>query len=83
MLNYIKSKIPFFYGKTKLLLAFEYAIILLSTANEQKVVITPEIIKRAEKILVKEFSSKTPTRLSTEMVPNILAMLEPDDKIKM
>lgn len=74
-------KLPF-YGNKKLRLAFEYGLVLSESAKGQNKEVTSEMMKRGEEILVKEFSSKSPTRLSTEMIPNILAMMEPDDKIK-
>jgi hypothetical protein len=75
-------KLPF-YGNKKLRLAFEYGLVLSETAKGQNIEVISEMMKRGEEILVKEFRTKTPTQLSTQMVPNILAMLEPDDKIKL
>lgn len=64
------------YSNQKLLLSFEYAITLSEVARKQKVKLTPELILRAEEIILKEFKSKSATKLSTEMIPNILAMFE-------
>lgn len=74
-------KLPIF-GKQKLLLAFEYAIILSKVAKDNNIELTPEIIKRAEELISKEFRIQTPTRLSTQMEVNLLAILQPDDTIK-
>ena len=68
-------KLPL-YSEQKLLLAFEYGVILSETAKAQGVEMTPEIMKKAEEMLVNEFKNKTPTRLSVEMLTNILAMFE-------
>lgn len=65
-----------FYGKKKLLLAFEYGLTIAKVAQEQNVELTPELVERAEKIVVAEFTSKNPERLAVEMVPNILATFE-------
>ena len=65
------------FGKQKLLLAFEYGVVLRDTAAEMNVELTPEMVKRAEEMILNEFSAKTPTRLSVEMLANTLAMFEP------
>lgn len=74
-------KLPFFSRK-KLLLAFEYGVILSQVALENNIKVTPEMMKRAEELIIPEFTDSTPTRLSTQMVPNLLAILQPDDTIK-
>jgi hypothetical protein len=66
-----------FFGKKKLLLAFEYALILSQTAKELGIILTPEIAKKMEEIIKKEFPWKTPERLSIDMVVNIMSALEP------
>lgn len=68
-------KLPF-YSKTKLLLAFEYGVILSQVAKENNVEVTKELMERMEKIILNEFSTKSPTKLSTETIPNILACFE-------
>jgi hypothetical protein len=65
-----------FFGKKKLLLAFEYGVILSETAKEKGVELTPEIVRKAEEMILSEFPGKTPTRLSIETLANILAMFE-------
>jgi hypothetical protein len=65
------------YSNQKLLLSFEYGIILSQVAQERELVLTPEIITRAEEILLAEFKKNNATKLSTEMITNILAMIEP------
>lgn len=67
------------FGEQKLRLAFEYAITLSDVAKQLNIEITPEIVDRAEGIILKEFTSKSPERVAIEMIPNILAMLEPKD----
>lgn len=70
-------KLPFF-GKSKLLLAFEYGVILTQVAKEQGVDVTPEFVKKAEIMIENEFKMKTPTKLAVEMEPNILSIFELD-----
>ena len=70
-------RIPLF-GKKKLLLAFEYAVILSETAKEQNVELTPEIIHRAEEMLMNEFLTKNPDDLSIDLEANILSIFETD-----
>jgi len=65
------------YSNQKLLLAFEYGVILSQVAQERELALTPEIITRAEEILLAEFKKNNATKLSTEMITNILAMIQP------
>lgn len=73
-------KLPFF-GKTKLLLALEYGFIISNAAKEMKVEVTPELMKRAEEIILNEFQTKTSERLAIDMTPNIMAVFEPVDTV--
>jgi hypothetical protein len=68
-------KIPLF-GKQKLLLAFEYGVILSQVAKEQKLELTPEIMARCEEVILKEFTEKSGDRVALDMVPNLLASIE-------
>jgi len=70
-------KIPFFDSK-KLRLAFEYGMVLAKTANDMKVEITPELMEKAEVMLIGEFRSQTAERLAIDMAPNILSAFELD-----
>ena len=70
-------KFPLF-GKQKLLLAFEYGIIMRDTAEQQGIELTPAMVKKAEEMILNEFPNKSPTRLSIETLANILAMFEPN-----
>lgn len=70
-------KLPFF-GKQKLLLAFEYGLIIAKTAQDMKVEMTPELIERAEKMMLNEAKTQSTTTLATQMVPNILSVFELD-----
>jgi hypothetical protein len=74
-------KLPYF-GKQKLELAFEYGIILADVLKSNDKEITKEIVQRMEKILVKECTEKSVSRVALDMIPNILACLEPSDTIK-
>ncbi len=68
-------KLPFF-GKKKLLLAFEYGVVLSEVAKEMKVEVTKEMSEKAEKMIENEFRNKSATRLSVEMEPNLLSIFE-------
>lgn len=70
-------RLPFF-GKKKLLLAFEYGVILSQVAKEQGVELTPEMVLRAEAMIENEFSTQNPTRLAVEMTPLLLTVFETD-----
>ena len=69
-------KIPL-YDNKKLRLAFEYGLVIADVAKQREIILTPEIIIRAEEIIIKEFSSKSATKVACDMEPNILAILEP------
>jgi hypothetical protein len=71
----ILKKLPRF-NQQKLLLAFEYGVIIGDVARERGMVVTPEMVKKAEEMILSEFLSKSPERLSVEMIPNILATFE-------
>lgn len=64
------------FNKQKLLLAFEYGIILSETAKINNIELTPEIVKRCEEMVFNEFKSKNPTKLSVETHANILSIFE-------
>ncbi len=69
-------KIPIYLNK-KLLLAFEYGVILGQTAKERGIELTPEMVKKMEEIITNEFSRKSTSKVALEMEPNILAVFEP------
>ena len=71
-------KIPHFYSKEKLLIAFEYGITLREAIHKP---LTKEIVVRAEEIILKEFPKKTPLQLAFNMVPNLLAAIEPKEDV--
>jgi len=65
-----------FFNKKKLILSFEWGVILADVAKKQNIELTPEIIERAEKIIVNEFQSKSPTQLAGHMEVILLAIFE-------
>lgn len=75
MLKFLRSR---FFGKKKILLSFEYGVVLSQVAAEQGIELTPEMIERAEDMIIGEFGSQSPTRLSVEMIPNIMSVFELD-----
>lgn len=64
------------YGKKKLLLACEYGIILSRVMKGMDKELTPEIVKRLEEIILKEFTAKSANRVALDMIPNLLASIE-------
>ena len=68
----------FILGRKKLLLAFEYGVVMAETARQQGVELTPELIEKAERMLEGEFPSTSASRLATNIVPNILTAFELD-----
>lgn len=66
----------FLFDKKKTLLALEYGIVFAEVAMEQKIEINLELIEKFEKMIVGEFSTKSPTRLAVDMIPNIMSVFE-------
>ena len=64
------------FNKQKLLLSFEYGLILSEVAKQKKIELTSELVKKVEIMIENEFKKKSPTKLSTEMEVNILAVFE-------
>lgn len=80
MMHLIKDKLPFFFGRKKLFLSFEYGVVLSQVAQNQGVELTPEIIEKAERMIENEFKHGNPTRLAVDIIPNILSIFEIDIK---
>lgn len=66
------------FGKRKLLLAFEYGIAIAQVAYENKVELTPQIVKNAEVMIENEARTQSDSRFATQMIPNILTAFELD-----
>ena len=67
-----------FYSRKKLLLAFEYGVVITEVAQKQGVEVTPELMEKAEIMIESEFSKKSPTRLAVDTLPNVLSVFELD-----
>ena len=65
-----------FYGNKKLRLAFEMGVMLADVAKKENVEVTPELMKRAEEVIVSEFRTQTPTKLALDVIPNLLAIFQ-------
>lgn len=65
------------YGDKKLITAFEYGMTLAISAQDLKIELTPEIVKRVEDFILQEFKTKHWKQLNMEMAPNLLASFEP------
>lgn len=63
-------------NKKKLLLAFEYGLVISHVAKEHGVELTPELVDRAEEMIMNEFANGDPTRISVDMIPNIMSIFE-------
>jgi len=68
-------KLPI-YNNTQLRLAFEFGTVLSETAKKMEVEITPELMDRAEKIIINELRTRTARQVACDMVPLILASFE-------
>ena len=75
-------KLPVFFSKKKLLLAFEYALIISETARKMRIKVTTKLSERAEEMILNEFSKKNPTQLAVDMYANVLSIFETNmDKV--
>ncbi len=74
-ISYLK---PGIFGKSKILLSFEYGFVISDIAKKLDVEITPEIMNRAERILLDVARGSTSERMAVDMIPNILAIFETD-----
>ncbi len=73
-------KLPFsWYNNKKTILAFEFAVVLSDSAKDLGISITPEIVKRAEKLLENELGPRTAKHFACNMNVYTLAILEPKD----
>ncbi len=68
-------KIPLHSNK-KLLLAFEFGLHIADVAKEQKVELTPELMKRVEKILLHEFQTKGAQYIANNWPALLLSVFE-------
>lgn len=66
------------FGRSKLLLAFEYGVILTQVAKDRGVEVTPEMVKKAEIMIENEARTRTASKMATDMEPNILSIFELD-----
>ena len=73
MLKFIKN---LFNSTEKNLLAFEFGIILSDVAQQQKVILTAGLVKKAEEIIRKEFKTKTATEIAGQLEMLTLAVFE-------
>ncbi len=71
-------KLPFIFGRKKLLLAFEYGLTLAETARKMKVKMTPELVERAETMIEGEFTSHSAQHIANHMTVNLLSAFELD-----
>ncbi len=74
------KKEPLFFDKKKLLLAFEYGVILSDVAKQRKINLTQDIVLRMEDILLDVCTKKSAEKVAVEMELNILAALEVKEK---
>lgn len=66
------------FNREKLLLSFEYGVLLSEVAQQHKVELTPEIMERAEKMIEDEFKDNNATHLAVMAMPLILSIFETD-----
>ena len=70
---------PNIFGKKKLLMAFEFGITISEVAKEMKVEVTPEMVYRAEEILLQECRHSTAESFACNMTGYALAVFEPKE----
>ncbi len=78
MFKWISSLFGRRYGTTKLLLAFEYGVVISQVAKERGIEMTRELVEKAEVMIENEARTQTASKMATQMMPNILSIFELD-----
>lgn len=73
MLNFKKK-----YEIEKVLLAFEYGVVMSQVAKEHGIELTPELVKRAEEMIKNEFANQTAQFLAGNMTVLVMTAFEID-----
>ncbi len=74
------TKLPFsWYGRSKAILAFEFATVLADTASQLDIPMTREIVADAENLIERELGPRTATHFACNMNVYVLAILKPKD----
>ena len=83
MKNYLKliPRIPLpFFGTKKLRLAFEFGVIMSEVAKGMNMELTPEMVARAEEILLDQSKTKSATEFASQMNACAMAAFEPKEQ---
>ena len=75
------SKIPRLpiYGNKTLKLTFEFGMILSDTAKGMGIELTPEIVEKAETIVIRELKENGLEKTAVNFIPLVMTMLEAKD----
>lgn len=60
-------------------MAFEFGVVLSDVAKQLGIEMTPEIVKRAEKLLLNEYRNNSASHFACNMNSYTLAVLEPKE----
>ncbi len=80
----LMRKFPFFgkdqicYDEEKLLLVFEYGVVISQVARDRGVDLTKELIEKAETMIKGEARTQSSEHMAVNMIPNILSVFELD-----
>jgi hypothetical protein len=66
------------FGRAKLMLAFEYGLQVAEVARAQGLELTPELVEKAEAMLLGEARTQSATHMAVNAVPNLLSAFEID-----
>lgn len=66
------------YNNIQIRLAVEFGTVVSETAKKMNFDITPEVMERAENIIINELRTRTPTQVAGDMVALVLAVFEPN-----
>ena len=69
-------RLPKFYGKRSVKLAFEFGLVVSEVAKDKGIELTPEISERAEKIFVSELNQYGLQQTALNFIPMTLATFE-------
>jgi hypothetical protein len=76
---FLTNPISNVFGKKKVLMAFEFGVVISDVAKQLNVEITPEMVKKAEKLLLNEYRNGTAEKFACNMIAYTLAVLEPKE----
>ena len=64
------------YGSSAMKVAFEFGLVLSETAKAKSIELTPEMVKKAEEVLINEIKINGLNKTAVNFVPLVLTVFE-------